>query len=126
MKLPHSLVFFAIGLVMFKLPQTAPWLCPHDFFGNSVRATWLHVMGLTQITIGAAYLLRRAGSLVGTWLERWPEMIAASMAEVAPQPEKPAPAIPLPAPVAETSLADVIPIPEEFKPAWSEQRPAVA
>jgi hypothetical protein len=123
MKLAHALGFFAIGYVMFKLPEFAPRLCPNDFYGNSVRASWLHVMGLTQLAIGAIYGLRRAASWAAGWLEKWPEMIAASMAETAPQPQSPSPASPVVS-MPRPGLADVIPV--EFKPVWSDQRPAAA
>jgi hypothetical protein len=116
MKLTHSLGFLFLGLMMFKLPQFAPWLCPNDFFGNSVRATWLHLMGLTQMVIGASYLLRGVASQAATWLESWPEMIAATMTGTQPQPEGPLPS------VVQPQLAEVIPV--DFKPAWSEQQHA--
>lgn len=116
MKFIHSLGFLVIGLVMFKLPEFAPALCPRDEFGQSVRATWLHMMGITQLAIGLSFVVRGALGQVAVWLRRWPEEIAAAMAGTTPHPEGPIPA------VAPAPLAQVIPV--DFKPAWQEQRRA--
>src|SRR5215216_2679180 len=75
MKLINSLGFLSIGSVMFLLPQLAPSLCPTDMFGDSIRETWLHVMGLTQVVIGGSFLVRKAGAEFAGWLERWPELL---------------------------------------------------
>ena len=123
MKFTHALGFLGLGYLMFKLPQLAPGLCPVDAFGDRVRAAWLHFMGFTQIAIGGGYVMRGVRSLVADWLQRWPEEIAAAIAaENAPHPQQPAPALPIASPQPE--FAEVIP--GEFKPVWSEQRPAAA
>lgn len=123
MKFIHSLGFLGLGFLMYKLPQLAPGLCPVDIFGNSVRATWLHLMGVIQIAIGGSYVMRGVASLAADWLQRWPEEIAAAMAmENTPTPQQPAPA--LPGAMPQPEIAQVIP--GEFKPVWSEQQPAAA
>ena len=121
MKLINSLGFLSIGSVLFLLPELAPSLCPTDMFGNSVRETWLHLMGLTQVVIGASFMMRKAGAELAGWLERWPELVAAHAAgpELDPVPQAGLPAL------ARESLepvAEVIPV--DFKPAWSEQHQA--
>jgi hypothetical protein len=122
MKFINSLGFLFIGAVMFLLPQMAPGICPVDLFGNSVRSTWLHVMGLTQVVIGASFMVRKAGAELAGWLERWPELV------------NPVPAAPEFDPVPQAGLhayqhtemalpmGELIPV--DFKPAWSEQRAA--
>jgi hypothetical protein len=127
MKLINSLGFLFIGSLMYLLPQMAPGLCPVDGFGFSVRATWLHVMGLLQVGIGASYLMRKVGAEFAGWLERWPEMVAAAaegtpaiVPELHPEPEGGLHSFPGLVPVP--ARADVIPV--EFKPAWSEQTAA--
>ena len=121
MKLINSLCFLIIGFIMALLPQVAPGLCPTDVFGNSVRASWLHLMGLTQIVIGASFLVRKAGAEMALWLERWPELINPVAApELDPVPQGGLLAFPRSQPVQQ--LGEVIPV--DFKPAWSEQRAA--
>lgn len=121
MKLINSLGFLLIGGVMFFLPQIAPSWCPTDFYGNSVRATWLHLMGLVQVLIGASFMLRKAGAELAGWLERWPELLnTANTPELDPVPQGGLHSFPRP--TASQPLAEVIPV--DFKPAWSEQRVA--
>ena len=121
MKLINSLGFLSIGSVLFLLPELAPSLCPADMFGNSVRETWLHLMGVTQIAIGASFMVRKAGAEFAGWLERWPELITAQTAgpELDPLPQAGVPALAL---ESLEPVAEVIPV--DFKPAWSEQRQA--
>jgi hypothetical protein len=117
MKFPHSFGFLVIGLVMFKLPEFAPGLCPRDVFGQSVRATWLHVMGLVQLALGLSFVARGALAQAAVWLERWPEEIAAAMSGTTPRPEDPVPA------VATVQLVEVVPA-DFNQPAWPEQQRA--
>jgi hypothetical protein len=128
MKFINSLGFLLLGGAMFAVPQVAPGLCPVDLFGNSVRADWLHVMGLTQTAIGSAFILRRAGAELATWLARWPELVKpAPVAPVAPDFD------PVPQAAAHAyrhvhvygmarPQAEVIPV--DFKPAWAEKQAA--
>lgn len=120
MKLTNSLGFLSIGSAMFLLPTIAPSLCPEDMFGYSVRATWLHVMGLVQLAIGGSFMVRKAGAEFAGWLQRWPELVNPPIAapEFDPVPQAGIRAFPRRA-VTEP-LAEVIPV--EFKPAWSEQQ----
>jgi hypothetical protein len=122
MKLINSLGFLLIGSVMFFLPRLAPSLCPTDVYGFSIRATWLHIMGLVQCGIGASFLIRKAGAEFAGWLERWPELInaAATGPELDPVPQAGLHAFPRE--MVSQPLAEVIPV--DFKPAWSEQRAA--
>lgn len=121
MKLINSLGFLFIGGLMYSLPALAPGLCTVDEFGFSIRATWLHVMGLLQIGIGSSYLIRKLGVEFGAWLERWPEMVAAASAgapDLHPEPQGGLHAFPSrtsPEPVGQV-------IPVDFKPVWSEQQ----
>lgn len=122
MKFTQSLGFLFIGCAMFLLPQIAPGVCPTDIFGNSVRATWLHLMGLTQVIIGASFMVRKAGAEFAGWLERWPELL--NPAPVAPEID-PVPQAGLHA-YQHTEMAKIMGevIPVDFKPAWSEQHAA--
>ncbi|HEX2851648.1 MAG TPA: hypothetical protein VHO24_00315 [Opitutaceae bacterium] len=128
MKLINSLGFLFIGGLMYSLPQLAPGLCTMDEFGFSVRATWLHVMGLLQIGIGASAMLRKLGVEFGAWLESWPEMVAAAGAtgqrlmvpDLHPEPEGGLHAFPSRVPAE--PMGELIPV--EFKPAWAEQQHA--
>ena len=122
MKRINSLGFLFVGSVMFLLPQLVPSLCPKDLFGHSIRETWLHVMGLTQMGIGSAFLVKRAGVEFASWLERWPELLqpqpSAPQFDPAPNAEAPAYAYRKVAqPVGEL-------IPVDFKPSWSEEQAA--
>lgn len=124
MKLINSLGFLFIGGLMYGLPELAPGLCTMDEFGFSVRATWLHVMGLLQIGIGGSYMIRKLGVEFGAWLERWPELVAAAAAgplEIAPDlhPEPQGGLHPFPHEVPIEPMGELIPV--EFKPAWAEQ-----
>lgn len=129
MKLINSLGFLFIGGLMYLLPVLVPALCTVDEFGYSVRGTWLHLMGLVQIGIGASYMLRKLGVEFGAWLERWPEMVAAAGAtgqssamapDLHPEPEGGLHAFPSRVPAE--PMGEVIPV--AFKPAWSEQQHA--
>jgi hypothetical protein len=122
MKLTNSLGFLSIGSVMFFLPQVAPGLCPTDMFGNSIRETWLHVMGLTQVVIGGSFMVRKAGAEFAGWLERWPELLEVqpSAPEFDPVPQAGVPAYSFQK-IAQP-MGELIPV--DFKPAWSEQRAA--
>jgi hypothetical protein len=125
MKLINSLGFLFIGGLMYSLPALAPGLCTVDEFGFSIRATWLHVMGLLQIGIGSSYMIRKLGVEFGAWLERWPEMVAAASASASveapdlhPEPQGGLHAFPSRA--SGQPIGQVIPV--EFKPVWSEQQ----
>ena len=121
MKLINSLGFLFLGLIMAALPEWMPGLCPPDIFGNSVRATWLHLMGFTQVVIGATYLVRKAGAEMALWLERWPELLDAETgAPIDPVPQGAIPVFSRKA--APVRMGEVIPV--DFKPAWSDQRAA--
>ncbi|MEO7413008.1 MAG: hypothetical protein ABIZ81_06605 [Opitutaceae bacterium] len=121
MKLFNSLGFLSIGSILFLLPELAPSLCPTDMFGNSVRETWLHVMGLTQVVIGASFLARKAGAEFAGWLERWPELISAQAAGMDFDPVQQA-GVPALVRVSAEPFGEVIPM--DFKPGWSDQRRA--
>jgi hypothetical protein len=122
MKFIHSLGFLFIGSVMFLLPQFVPGLCPPDMFGYSIRETWLHVMGLTQVVLGSSLLVRKAGAELAAWLERWPELLEAqpSAPEFDPVPQAGSPvyAFRKNAP----AVGEIIPV--DFKPAWSGKQAA--
>ena len=122
MKLSSSLGFLSLGVLMFFLPRLAPSVSPTDFFGVSIRATWLHFMGLVQIAIGGSYLLRKAGSEMAAWLERWPELLSTGAPpELDPEPQGALRPVAQPLPLARP-LAPVIAV--DFRPALVDQRRA--
>ena len=70
MNTQNAVAFFALGILLFSLPQLAPALCPVSTCdGSSARTLWLDLMGLVNSGIGAGRLCAGAWSWIRPWLE---------------------------------------------------------
>ena len=70
MNTQNAVAFFALGILLFSLPQLAPALCQASGFGDgSARALWLGLMGLVNGGIGAGRLCAGVWAWIRPWLE---------------------------------------------------------
>jgi len=70
MNTQNAVAFFALGILLFSLPQLAPALCPVSTCdGSSARTLWLDLMGLVNGGIGVGRLGAGAWAWIRPWLE---------------------------------------------------------